>query len=95
MPELKTSYLVEAAYVEGAAEKRGPYREDHLARLEKLAGEGVLVVAGALADLSASVFILSVHSEDAVKAIVETDAYWKGGVWTDYSIRKMNRVIFE
>lgn len=95
MPELKTSYLVEAAYVQDAAGKRGPYRDDHLARLGKLAHEGVLVVAGALADLSASVFILAVESEDAARAIVETDAYWKGGVWTDYTIRKMNRVVFD
>lgn len=95
MPELKTSYLVEAVYVKDAAEKRGPYRENHLERLGKLANEGVLVLAGALADLSASVFILAVESEDAAKAIVETDAYWKAGVWNDYSIRKMNRVVFD
>lgn len=95
MPELKTSYLVEAAYVQDAAEKRKPYRDDHLSRLGKLAGEGVLVVAGALADLSASVFILSVESEESARAIVETDAYWKAGVWSDYTLRKMNRVVLD
>lgn len=95
MAQLATSFLVEAAYVEGAAEKRGPYRADHLERIEKLWTEGVCVVAGALADLSASVFILSVQSEESARAIVESDVYWKNGVWTDYRIRELNRVVFD
>jgi uncharacterized protein len=94
VPELRTSHVVEAAYVEGAAEKRMRYREEHLERMGKLYHEGALIVAGALTDLSASLLVFSVESEKAVRAIIETDVYWKNGIWTGYSVRKLNRVVF-
>lgn len=94
MAELRTCHVVEAAYVEGAAEKRTPYREQHLERMGKLSREGVVLLAGALADLSASLMILSVESEEAAKRIIETDVYWRNGIWTGYSIRKLNRLVF-
>ncbi len=94
MPELRTAFVVEATYVEGAREKRGPYREEHLSRMDKLYDEGVVLVAGALADMSASVFVLDLEREDSARAIVETDTYWRNGIWTDFTIRKLNRVVF-
>ena len=63
--------------------------------MAKLTDEGALVMAGAYDDLSASLLVFSVGSEKAVKAIVETDVYWKNKVWDDYSIKKLNRVIFD
>jgi uncharacterized protein YciI len=92
--ELRGAYVVEATYVEGAREKRAPYREEHLSRIAKLYEEGVVVVAGALADMSASIFVLDLEREDSARAIVETDVYWRNGIWTDFSIRKLNRVVF-
>jgi uncharacterized protein YciI len=93
--ELRTGYVVEAAYAEGAKQKRAPFRDEHLARLGKLYGEGVVAVAGALADMSASLFILMVEGEDSARAIVETDVYWRNGIWTDYTLRRMNCVEFD
>jgi uncharacterized protein YciI len=87
--------VVEATYVEGARDKRGPYREEHLSRMGKLYREGVVLVAGALTDMSASVFVLNVEGEESARAIVETDIYWRNGIWTDFTIRKLNRVAFE
>jgi uncharacterized protein YciI len=95
MVGLRASYVVEAIYVEGAAEKRAPFREEHLERMGKLYREGVVLVAGALADMSASVMVLNLELEEAAKAIVETDTYWRNGIWTDFTIRKLNRVAFE
>jgi hypothetical protein len=95
MPALRTAYVVEAAYVEGAAEKRAPFRQDHLDRMSKLYREGVVVVAGALADMSASVIVVNVEHEEAARAIVTTDTYWLNGIWTTFTIRKLNRVVFE
>lgn len=89
---IETCYVVEAAYVEGAAEKRGPYRQEHLDRVGKLIEAGAVVVAGALADMSASLLVLAVESEDAVRAVVESDVYWQNGIWTGYTVRKLNRV---
>ena len=88
----ETCFVVEGRYAEGAAEKRKPHREEHLARAKKLADEGALVLAGAFDDMSASLLIFRLDSEDAVRAIVETDVYIKSGVWSGYSIKKLTRV---
>lgn len=91
--EIQSCHVVEAKYVEGAADRRSPFREEHLERIGKLIDAGAVVVAGALGDMSASLMIFSVEGEDAVRAVVESDVYWKNGIWTDYTIRKLNRVV--
>jgi uncharacterized protein YciI len=88
-------YVVEAVYADGAAERRAPYRREHLDRVAMLADEGALVLAGAFDDLSASLLVFAVQSREAAAAIVETDVYWRQGVWTSYTIRKLNRVVLE
>jgi uncharacterized protein len=90
--EITTAHVVEATYVEGAAEKRGPFREEHLARVEKLIDAGAVLVAGALADMSVSLLVLDIEGEDAVRAVIESDVYWLNGIWTGYTVRKLNRV---
>jgi uncharacterized protein YciI len=95
MAELKTSYVVEAAYAEDAATRREPFRAEHLDRVGKLSKEGALLLAGAFADMSASLLVFAVTSEDAVRAIVETDIYWRNGIWTAYTVRRLNRVAFQ
>lgn len=93
MPEVRTSYVVEASYAEDAAERRAPYRSEHLERIGNLQREGALLVAGAFADMSSSLLVLAVAGEEAAVAIVETDVYWRNRIWTDYKIRKLNRVV--
>ncbi len=87
-----TCYVVEATYVEGAAQRRVPFRQEHLERIEKLIAEGALAVAGAFDDLSASFLVFALESRDAVVAVIESDVYWREGIWSGYSIRKLNRV---
>lgn len=87
-------FVVEAIYAKGAAELRGPHREAHLRRLEMLSDEGALVLGGAFDDLSASLLVFALGTEEAAAAIVETDVYWRNKVWTSYKIRKLNRVLF-
>lgn len=89
---IQTCHVVEATYVQDAAEKRGPYRDEHLERVGKLIEAGAVVVAGALADMSASLLVLAIEGEDAVRAVIESDVYWREGIWTDYRIRRLNRV---
>jgi uncharacterized protein YciI len=93
VPTIKPCFVAEITYVEGAAEKRAPYRAEHLERVAKLQAEGVLVVAGAFDDMSASLFIMDVASEDAAAAIVETDVFYKQRIWTGYTMRKLNRAV--
>ncbi len=89
---IQTCHVVEATYVEDASDKRAPYREEHLARVGKLIEAGAVIVAGAMADMSASLLILALEGEDAVRAVIESDVYWQNGIWTDYTVRKLNRV---
>ena len=89
---ITTSHVVEATYVEGAADRRVPFREEHLERVGKLIDAGAVLVAGALADMSASLLVLDIEGEDAVRAVVESDVYWINGIWTGYTVRKLNRV---
>ena len=95
MTVTEACYVAECFYAEGAAGKRAPFREAHLARVAMLSDEGALLLAGAFDDLSASLLVLAVENEEAVAAIVETDIYWKNKVWTSYKIRRLNRVILE
>ncbi len=93
MPQIRGCYAVEAVYVEGAAEKREPFRKEHLERVVKLMNEGVLLVAGGFDDMKTSLLVFDVESEDAATAVIETDVYWREGIWTDMSVRKLNRVV--
>ena len=95
MVAIRTGYFVEARYARGAEEKRAPFRQEHLDRLGKLYEEGVVAVAGALTDMRASVLVFMVDGEDAARAIVESDVYWRNGVWNDYTVRQINFVDFE
>jgi uncharacterized protein YciI len=94
MPEVQPCFVVEARLVAGAAERRAPYRAEHLERVGRLVEEEVVAFAGAFEDLSASLLVLTVSSEEAARAVVETDVYWRRGVWTGYTVRKLNRVVF-
>lgn len=95
MPAIEPCFAVEAVYAPDAATRRTPHREAHLARLAMLNDEGAVICVGAYGDLSASLLVLAVSSEEAAVAIVETDVYWKNKVWTSYTVRPLNRVLFE
>lgn len=88
-------FLVEARYTSDAATARAPYREKHLERLSKLSKEGALLFAGAAEDMSVSVMVFAVGTQEAARAIVETDVYMRQGVWTDFTVTKLNRVVFD
>lgn len=92
--ETQRCFVVEAALVDDAARRRAPHRTEHLTRISKLEVEGVVVVAGAFDDLSASLLVLRLDSPDAAAAVIETDVYWRNGVWTGYEVRALNRVMF-
>ena len=72
-----TSYLLlTLEYVDDMVEKRGPYREEHLAGARKGFDEGKIVMAGALMDpVDAGVFVFKNCEREEVEAFVEADAY--------------------
>ncbi|MFY1653899.1 YciI family protein [Solwaraspora sp. WMMB762] len=80
--KFEPTYLVTARYAADAAQRRGPHRSAHLDRVATLLADGTALVAGAYADLSASVLIVRAADAAAARAVCEADPYWRHGVWT-------------
>lgn len=95
MTSFATAWVVEARYVADAAERRAPFREEHLARLQQLHETGRLLFGGAFEDLSASLMGYLLPSEAAVRELVESDVYWRNGVWVGYTVRALAYPVFE
>jgi uncharacterized protein YciI len=89
---IESVWLVEAAYAPDAAERRKPFRAQHLARILELREAGVIVEAGAFTDVSASVVLLRASSEDEALAICRDDVYLRNGVWVDLRARPFGLV---
>jgi uncharacterized protein YciI len=85
-------WLVEATYAPDAAETRVPFRAEHIARLRKLKGEGIVVEAGAFIDVSASIVILRASDEQAALDVCRDDVYLRNGIWVELRARAFGRV---
>ena len=91
-PPIEPTWLVEATYAPDGAETRLPYRSEHIARLQRLKGEGVVVEAGAFLDVSASFVIVRAASEQAALDLCSDDVYLRNGVWVELRARAFGRV---
>jgi uncharacterized protein YciI len=81
-------YIMWGSYCENALEKRTPYRQDHLAGLAEQKEKGILITLGPTKDNTQVFGIYSAQTEEEVKALVESDPYWKNQIWTDYQIKE-------
>lgn len=86
-------WVAEPSYGPDAAERRAPLRSRHLARIGELKVAGVIIEAGAFADMSGSLILLRTPSEEAAREVIEADVYWQAGVWTGLRIRAFGHVI--
>jgi uncharacterized protein YciI len=89
---LEQVWLVEATYAPDAAETRVPFRAAHLARLRELKRAGVVVEAGAFADVSASIVIVRAADEAAALDVCRDDIYLRNGIWVELRARAFGRV---
>jgi catechol 2,3-dioxygenase-like lactoylglutathione lyase family enzyme/uncharacterized protein YciI len=86
-------WFAEARFAPDAAERRGPFRQEHLERIARLRTEGVILEGGAFLDgLSSSVLIVRAASEADARAVVEADVYVPNGIWSDFTVRPWGRV---
>ena len=92
-PAIEPLWLVEATYAPDAAETRVPFRAAHLARLADLKDAGIVVEAGAFADVSASIVLIRAGSEAAALAVCRDDVYMRNAVWVGLRARPFGRVI--
>ena len=90
---VEETWLIEATYAPDAAETRVPFRTAHLERLVELRDAGVLLVAGAFADVSASICLVRAETEEAALAIARDDVYLANGIWVEVRARKFVRVL--
>lgn len=85
-------FLIEATCAPDAAETRAPFRAEHLARLARLRDEGVIVEAGAYADVSASILLVRAADAEAAAQIAQADVYLRNGIWVELRVRPFGRV---
>lgn len=86
-------WFVEGVLAPDAEELRRPVRARHLARILELRDRGVIVEAGALGDMSASVLLVRAPDAEAAAAIAREDAYLAAGVWVEIRVRPFGRVV--
>jgi uncharacterized protein YciI len=74
-------------YVDDIAQRRGPYREAHIARIAAAREAGRVVMAGALGDppTGAAIVFRDVDPE-LIKAFTLEDPYVQAGLVTDWRI---------
>jgi uncharacterized protein len=85
-------WLVEATYAPDAAETRVPFRAAHIARLRELKRQGIVVEAGASADVSATLVLVRAADEEAALDLCRDDVYLRNGVWVELRARPFGRV---
>ncbi len=81
-------YILLGSYCENALEKRTPYRQAHLDGLAQQKAEGILITLGPTKDNSKVFGIYEAEDEAIVRQLIESDPYWKNGIWTDYEIKE-------
>ena len=75
-------FVLWGTYCADALEKRAPYRDEHLARLQSLKEQKTLVTLGPTEGSTHVFGIFEADSIDVVRRLVEDDIYWKKGIWT-------------
>jgi uncharacterized protein YciI len=85
-------WFVEATYAPDAAETRAPFRAEHIARLQELKRQGIVVEAGAFLDVSASIVVVRAADEAAALDVCRADVYLRNGVWVELRARAFGRV---
>ena len=83
---MATRFVLWGTYCADVLEKRAPFRDEHLARLQQLKDAGSLVTLGPTTDLGRVFGIFEGESAEAVEALVKADVYWREGIWTSVEI---------
>lgn len=92
--EPETHFLLMYEYVEDILERRAPYRDAHLANLQRLKDEGRVLMAGALGDpVTGAAIVFSPCTAAEVGEYVLRDPYYEAGLITDWRAIPWNVVI--
>jgi hypothetical protein len=79
-------FVLWGTYCPDALEKRTPFREEHLAGLQRQKDAGTLVTLG---PTEGSTHVFGIYEADSlaqVEELVKADIYWREGIWTSVEI---------
>lgn len=87
-------YLLTYHYSADYLERRGAYRNAHIAKAWQAQATGELVLAGAAGDpLDSAVFVFDCDSAAPIEAFVQGDPYYTNGLVDSYTIKPWNTVV--
>jgi uncharacterized protein YciI len=79
-------YVLWGRYCENPLEKRTPFREEHLAGLQRQKEAGQLITLGPTEGSTHVFGIYEAGSQEEVEALVRGDVYWRNGIWSEVEI---------
>ena len=79
-------FVLWGTYCADALEKRTPFRDEHLARLQSLKDEGQLITLGPTEGSTHVFGIFEAEAIEVVSKLVEADVYWREKIWTSVEI---------
>jgi uncharacterized protein YciI len=79
-------FVVFGKYCEDAINKRRPFREQHLNRLNNLKNQDILVTLGPTKCTKYLFGIFNANDENELKDLIEKDIYWEKSIWVNYEI---------
>jgi uncharacterized protein len=79
-------FVLWGTYCDDALQKRTPYRQEHLAGLQRQKDAGTLITLGPTEGSTHVFGIYEADSPASVEALVKADVYWRQGIWTAVEI---------
>ena len=79
-------FVLWGTYCADALDKRTPFREEHLSRLQALKQRGTLITLG---PTEGSTHVFGIFEEEdinTVRDLVEADVYWRERIWTTVEV---------
>lgn len=73
--------------------RREAYRREHIARLQGLRANGILVGGGPSLDGATADIFYRLQQPAQLTHAMEEDPYWTGGVWTRYEPRSFSQFV--
>jgi uncharacterized protein len=93
MADQAVHHLLIYDYVDDMLERRGPYREAHLANIRAERDAGRVVMAGALGDPpSGGAMVFKGVPPDRIEAFVQADPYVTAGLVSSWRVKRWNLV---
>ncbi len=79
-------FVLWGTYCDNALQRRGPFREEHLAGLRQQQQDGVLITLGPTEGSTHVFGIYEASTQEVVETLLHQDVYWRNGIWTDLKV---------